>query len=533
MEILLVVPRYSLTDKARYDYVFPIGLGYISAVIKKQGYSLDCINLNHIEGKIERIISDNLDRKRYDFVMTGHIGIGYAVVEKIILTARNHLSKPKVIVGGALVTSEKELMFNALRPDFAVVGEGEITILELLKCIENKGKLEKVKGIMFFYKGKQVFTGYREAIQDIDTLPVPDFESLGYSEYLKNQENNAYINQTDFPRIYPVLCSRGCPYQCTFCYHSLGIRYRLRSLDKIFSEIENAINKYKINALSIHDDLFSINKERLFEFCKRIKELGKKAGGLSWSCQLSVNNIDKRLLETVKNAGCNIVSFGFESYNSEVLKSMKKPITPEQIDKTVKLCMEVGVGMQGGFIFGDIAETEETAKETLDYWKKNCKGQLKLGFIQPYPGSEIYKRCVEKGIIKDRLDFIKNYIAHTNWFNMTKKMSDKEILELKEEILDARRKYYPYVIPMKIKKTTPSRYKIRIKCKFCNKIVEYDNSVISNRFYYNTWVACKNCNMRLCVTSRLYKFTMDKYEELDFFRRKYLLIADNLRKMRM
>ncbi|MFH1711082.1 MAG: radical SAM protein [Nanoarchaeota archaeon] len=533
MEILLVVPRYNLTDKVRYDYIFPIGLGYISAVIRKAGYNLDCINLNHIEGKIEKIISNRLNVKKYDIVMTGHIGIGYSVVEKIITTARNHLSKPKVIVGGALVTSEKEIIFDALRPDFAVVGEGEITILDLLRCIENKGELKKVRGIIFFDKGNQVFTGYREVIKDIDKIPFPDYESLGFSEYLKNQENSAYINQTDFPKIYPILCSRGCPYQCTFCYHSLGVRYRLRSLNNIFKEIEQAVDKYKINALSIHDDLFSVNKERLFEFCKKIKELGMKTGGLNWICQLSVNNIDKKLLETVKDAGCNVVSFGFESYSSEVLKSMRKPITPEQIDKCVKLCMGVGVGVQGGFIFGDTAETKETAKETLDYWKNNCMGQLKLGFIQPYPGSEIYQRCVERGIIKNRLDFIKNYMAHTNWMNMTEKMSDAEIEKLKEDILEARRKYYPYVIPLKIKKTMPFRYKIRVKCKFCNKIIEYDNSTLGNRLYYTTWVACKNCNMRLCVTSRLYKITMDKYKELDFFRKKYLLVADNLKKMRM
>ena len=434
MKLLLVVPRYNLTNKKDYQYVFPLGLGYISAVLKKNNFDIDCINLNHLDGKIDFLLSRILSKNKYDYILTGHIGIGYAVIEKIINAARKHLSKPKVILGGSLLTSEPSLIFNALKPDFGILGEGEVTILELLKSLENKSDLKNLGGIMFWNENKAITTKMREPIQDINVLPIPDFEGLGFEEKLNNECNNFNsYNLFDYPRTYPLLASRGCPFQCTFCYHTLGVKYRERTIDNIMEELEENLRKYKINIIEIIDDLFSINRERLFEFCKRIKKIiDDLPWECKWQCQLTVNSIDREMLRTLKESGCHAISYGFESYSPDVLKSMKKPITPKQIDNAIKLTMEEGLSIQGNFIFGDTAETKETAKETLDYWKKYCKGQTQIGFIQPYPGSQIYDYCIKKGIIKDKLFFIKHKIAHTNWLNMTENMANQEIDQLKK-----------------------------------------------------------------------------------------------------
>ncbi|MDP3026147.1 MAG: radical SAM protein [Nanoarchaeota archaeon] len=533
MKILLVIPRYMLTNTKNYEYSFPLGLGYISSVIKQAGHEIDCLNLNHFNGDVEHLINEKLDRKKYDIVATGHLGIGYAIIEKILNTVRNHSSKPKTVLGGALVTSEPKLMFESLKPDIAVFGEGEITIVELLDYLEKKKDLKEVKGIIYWNNGKAVFTKPREPIEDLDSIAFPDFEGLGFEEQLGNM-NCAY--SFDYPRAYPILCSRGCPFHCTFCYHCLGIKYRTRSLDNVMKELRENVKKYKINMINIHDDLFSVNKERLYEFCKEIKKLFKEIPWkCEWSCQLSVQNVDREMLSTVKDAKCTAISWGFESYSPTVLKSMKKPITPEQIDKAIKLSMEFKINIMGNFIFGDVAETKETAKETLDYWKKNCKGQVKLYFIQPYPGSEIYNHCIEKGIIKDKLDFIKNRINHLTWLNMTNKMNNEEILQLKKEIIEARRKYYKYIMPIRIKsdKKTKKRYKFLVKCPFCREKVEYKNCNIQNKFYFNHQVYCRKCGMSFYVISRIYKFTVDYYQELDFFRRNFLLIRDNFLKKRI
>ncbi len=534
MKILLVIPKYNLTNKVNYDYTFPIGLAYISSVIKEAGHEVDCLNLNHKEGTIENLIKEALDKKTYQILCTGHMGIGYAVIEKIVNQAKTHKSKPKIILGGALMTSEPELMFNALNPDFSIIGEGERTIIELLDCIEKNKDLSKIDGICYKKERKVFLTKPREQIKDIDSLPLPDFKGFEFEKFLDNQTSGVNYGILDYPRTYSILCSRGCPYQCTFCYHPVGSKYRTRSLDSIFNEIEIAIRDYKINNLAVYDDLFSLNKEKLFEFCKRLKKLSKKYNcKLLWDCQLSVNNIDEKLLKELKSSGCKIVSYGFESYSQKVLNSMKKPITPEQIENAFYKTLKAGISIQANFIFGDTAETKETAKETLDWFKNNGKGQIQLGFIQPYPGSEIYNYCINKGVIKDKLDFIRNQMSFVNWFNMTDNMSDKEILDLKNEILKMKRKYYIYVKPIKIKKTGKNLYEIEVKCPFCNNIINYKNWLIENPNYYTIFAICRHCPYRFYIVSPFKMFQINHFKELEFFRKNYVLIRDKILKKRL
>ena len=535
----MVVPRYTynnLNTKPNYNYSFPVGISYILGVLKKKGYSVDCINLNHCEGTVSKILDQKLDEKKYDIVCTGSMALDYSVIEHIINISKNHTSKPKFILGGMILTSEPFLMTNSLNFDIGVIGEGEETIIDLLETIEKNGDLKNVKGIVFRdEENKPIFTEPRKPIEDLDKIPYPDFEAIEFDKILENMSPTDSINGImDYPRTYLIFGSRGCPFNCTFCYH--GIKYRTRSNDEVIKEIEYAIKRYKINSFNFNDDLFSINRERLNDFCEKMKKLNEKIpGGLKWRCSLWVGTLDEEMLEKLKEAGCVFVALGFESYSPIVLKSMKKPITPEQIDKAFKACMRLNMPIEGNFIFGDIAETKETAKETMDYWKENCQGQIKLFFIHPYPGSEIYDHCIKKGIIKDKLDFIKNKMHHTNIINMTNEMSDKEFKQLVREVYKLKSKYEKYVVPSKIENIGGERYKFELTCPFCKEKQIYKNFLIKNKNYFSFHSVCRNenCRKRFFIVSRLYKFTTNHYVGLDFLRKKYLSIRDNLLKKRL
>jgi radical SAM superfamily enzyme YgiQ (UPF0313 family) len=507
LKILLIIPRYNGFESVNYDYAFPLGLGYIASVIKQEAYDLSIVNLNHKKGTIKDILSPLLNAKKYDIVATGHNAMGFLMVQKISEIVRDHPSKPKIILGGALVTSEKELMFKTLKPDYAVCGEGEITIIKLLKCMQKKGDFRKVKGIMFEDKGQMIVTPAQPPIADINKLPFPDFEGLGFDEYLQNQlPNNVFYfqNSYDFPRTLPLLASRSCPYQCTFCYHSLGTKYRERSMDNVMEEIELMVKKYKINIIAIYDDLFSARRGRILEFCDRINKVSANLPQqIKWTCQLSVLDIDEELLKTMKDAGCEVISYGFESFNQEVLKSMQKPITPKQIDYALKTTMKSKIGIQANFIFGDPAETVESSRETLQYWKKHCKGQVGLWFIQPYPGSQIFHNCVSKGIIKNKLDYIKNGMTKDVVFNMTDSMTDKEIRKLSQTITKMGLQHYNFIKPISVKKKN-KKYEIEIKCPFCHENIQYKNYSLQNRLVYATYgLSCRSCKMRFNVVSPL------------------------------
>jgi anaerobic magnesium-protoporphyrin IX monomethyl ester cyclase len=397
-------------------------------------------------------------------------------------------------------------MFGDLRPDFGVIGEGERTIIELLRAIEGKKDFSKVKGIIFEKDGKTIRTENRPPLEDLDSLPYPDFDGIGFEESVNNCDPfiNYACNAFDYPRIYPVMGSRSCPFQCTFCYHDT--KYRSRSLKGLMKEIRWAVKKYKINMIMIFDDCFAVDKKKLHAFCKEIKKLQKEISWeLKWECQLTVNSVDEEILKVMKDAGCDTISYGFESFSQTVLRSMKKPITPEKIDKALYATMNAKIGVQGLFIFGDIAETKETAQETLNYWKTRAMGQIGLGFIQPYPGSVIYDHCVKKGIIKDRLAFIKNDLANaTNlYLNMTDSMSDKDFAELKKEVLESTGKYLKFSRPISIQHMGNRRYSIKVKCPFCKEFVEYKNGIIRNPRTYSLFLVCRNCKMRFFAVSRL------------------------------
>jgi anaerobic magnesium-protoporphyrin IX monomethyl ester cyclase len=502
LKILLVLPRYSFSNTENYVYSYPLGLMYISSVLKKANYDVTCINLNHLNGTTQNLMKKELDRQKYDIVATGHMGIGYPMVESIINSAKEHHSKPKTILGGVIITSEPSVIFESLKPTFGVLGEGEVTILELLECIEYKKDPNKVNGIIFRDKNnKTIITPAQTPIKNLDELPFPDFGGFQMEKRFEHLYSAFDYSDTihDYPRNYLILASRGCPFNCSFCYHSLGGQYRERSIKNVIEELKWAIDKYKINSFFLNDDLFSYKQERIEEFCKEIKKLSEYAGyKLVWSCQLSVSHVDRPLLRTLKDAGCNVVGYGFESYSKEILRSMKKPITPEKINKTIKLMMEEKMGIIGGFIFGDIAETKETAKETLDYWKENCKEQVLLAFIQPFPGSEIYNHCLRTGIIKNKLDFVKNQLPKQITFrtaiNMTQ-MNDKDFAKLKKTIEYLNNNPTYKATPLSIKKEEKGKnYEVLTKCPFCKEKTLYKNFYLPKRYLYRPYIFCRKCN---------------------------------------
>jgi len=530
--VLLIVPKYDLTkpNKKSYNYQVPLGLAYICAVLRKERYSVDCLNLNHLNGSVKELVVRALARRNYDFVCTGHFGVGFPIIEKIINAVREYDQNKIIIVGGPLISSEPKFMTEHLNFNFGVIGEGEATIIDLLNAIKNKRDFSSVRGIVYKNKsGEIVMTAPRERIDNLDSIPFPDFSDFGLDEKInKSYSIDSLLGALDYPRTYFLIGSRGCPFQCTFCYHTVGSKYKTRSIKNIIQELEFAIDKYRINSFQLYDDLFSANKERLYDFCMEIKKLNKRKNvDLKWTCSLWVTSAEENLLETLKDAGCISIGFGFESYSREVLKSMKKNITPEQIDHAVKLCMKMKMPIVGNFIFGDVAETSETARETINYWKEHCKDQIKLFFIHPYPGSEVYNHCLRKGLIKDKLDFIKNKIPHTFFMNMTEKMTDEEFEKLKREIYDLKVRYGNYVVPFMVEKESKKDvYNFYVKCPFCRETSIHKNNFVPMRFFYRFHVHCRKCGMRYHLASRFYKFTMDHYFELDFFRRNFLKYRD-------
>jgi anaerobic magnesium-protoporphyrin IX monomethyl ester cyclase len=520
MKILIVVQRYNLTLKPDYKYSFPLGLAYIYSVLKHAGYDVECLNMNHMKGTPTEILNSKLQETKYDVVGIGGNALDYANIELILNTIKSHETKPITVLGGPIITSEPQLIYEALRPNFGVIGEGEETILELVKAIDEKRDVTDIKGIIYSKQKETILNPGRGNIANLDSIPFPDFEAFDFETKLQNYYNDDHIAATlndSEPRFYPILASRGCPFQCTFCYHE-G-KYRLRSVNDVIKEIRYAVIKYRISSLQIYDDCFAVNQKRLLEFCSEIKKLKSEISwDLSWSCQLMVSTVDENILAAMKDSGCYLITYGFESYSPIVLKSMRKGITPKQIDDAIKITFSQKMAIVGNFIFGDVAETVESANETLEYWGKNCQGQVNLVLIQPYPGSQIYKHCLAKGLIKDRVRFIKHGLGNFTG-NMTDKMSEKEFSNLKKRMTHLSAKHLACVIPISKKRNNNRFSSVTVKCPFCKKHTTYNYCKPMKRFRYENGfdAVCRHCYKHYYIASFAQYIVLKKMRFLVFY----------------
>ena len=158
---------------------------------------------------------------KYDVVFLGGLSLYYPHIRDTISYIREASPETKIVVGGGLITSQPELMYNLLGADYGIIGEGENTAVELLECIEKDGYLSEVNGIIYRNKnGDLITTPPRDPIMDLDSLPFPDYDGFGYAEYLDRVKPGDYIayDIVDEPRFYPLLASRSCPFRCTFCF---------------------------------------------------------------------------------------------------------------------------------------------------------------------------------------------------------------------------------------------------------------------------------------------------------------------------
>lgn len=514
LNILLVVPKVA-TKGAVYE--FPLGLAYISSVIKQQmnDVSVDILNSNHYVEYQDQLLEKWLKRKSYDLILTGGMSLHWQILEDISKSARRFSPGSITVLGGPVVVSDIELAMENLGYTFGVIEEGEYTIVELLKKIasyaDNKSvhdsidEFSSIKSLSYIdSNGAIIITPKRGPVEPLDEIPFPDYEGFEYDEFLELQQNKntfMYFSHIDQPRLGTVITSRSCPFNCTFCFHPLGKKYRQRSLNKIFEEIDYLVKRYQINVLNIMDELFSVDKTRMLEFAERIKPYN-----LFWLAQLRVTDVEPEVLAKMRDAGLFIISYGVESMDDSVLKSMNKRVTKAQIERALRLTREAKIGLQGNIILGDLAETVATVKNSMDWFKAHPEYSLNLGVIMTIPNSHIYQYAVQNGIIKDKIQHIK---AGFPYVNITK-MSDHEFKDMVDMVNHFISDYTfdgkPYYLygSLLSSKQKDGYYEVQIKCPECGENHQY-------KLRTHTWpqinIFCKGCMFRMKFnTYQMYPF---------------------------
>ncbi len=485
--ILLILPK--VPGAMEMWNVPPIGILYISSALKSKGFNVYSLNLVLEEGNIKTSVENAIEKNNIDIVGTGDLVLNYRPVKEVIDISKAFKPDITTIIGGGLVThSPEEAMKIIDNADYGIIGEGEESIVELILSLENMENISKVKGIIYKKHGNLIRTQSRNDIEDLDKIPFPDYEGFDYFEFSKKLSVNGKITSL-------LTTSRSCPFRCTFCSSSGGNKYRQRSLDNTFEELEYLINKYHVNQVYLNDELFAVSAERVNEFCERIEKYN-----IEWLIYLRVSShIQLELLKKMKKSGCICIFYGLESASNEILKSMKKGTTIKEISRVLKITKEAGLKAKGGFIFGDTEESQETINTTLSWLEENFDllENITISPIVLFPGSELYYRAVREGRIEDTVEFIK---MGCPLINSSNHLSEGEYLFLVNQKLpqfavklhNKNSELYQKVLQQKIiADIDHKRYIHRFTCDKCRKETIQD---LSSTMIYQSTISCSNCN---------------------------------------
>ncbi len=423
--VLLVVPRYS-TYGATGHYVMPMGTLYVSAYLKAaQVTHVHTLNLNHHDGAEETVLQNYIHTHSVGMVALGGISGEYQDVARIAQTVKHIDPSLTVVIGGGIVTADPETTMRAIaQADYGIVGEGEITMVELIMALRQGVPLHTVQGVVFWDKGQFVATPARTEIVDLDTLPLPDYAGFDYDIYL--EENPDMSDEGKRYSQVSVIGGRSCKYNCTFCFHPSGTTYRQRSLDSIFSEIDYLVSHYNISYIALREELFATDNERVAEFCQRVESYD-----FDWSIQLRIDNINPALVQLLKGTRCRYLFVGVESADDSVLRSMHKGVTRSQIEEALEMLRQAGLNSRSGVIFGDAAETVQSAANSLSWFRNNhSRYRMFADMIIAFPGSALYKKACKKGVIPDPVQFLKDGCPIVN----LSEMSREDFMELVKTI---------------------------------------------------------------------------------------------------
>jgi radical SAM superfamily enzyme YgiQ (UPF0313 family) len=373
--------------------LFPVGLGYVATAMKRFGWKFDLLDLD-----ADRNISLTFD-KIYDVVCLGSLVTGYKKVKEILKIVRIHNPYAKIIVGNSVATSIPKILLENTEADIAVMLEGDETIIDLLNVIEEGRPLDEVLGIYFKKKGRIVKTLRRPLIKDISNLSFVDFNIFAIEKYITGSFKNR--------RALPMSTARGCPNNCTFCYHTFrGEKYRYRKPESIISDVERLIEEYSLDYIQFWDEVTFFSKKQANNLVQAILDSGLKFGWLA-RCRANLFNKeeDLEILKKMKQANCENVQFSLESSDPEILRAMGKNITAEQFSFQTQLFKKAGLNVLTSLVFGYPQETPKTIQNTINCCIENGV-YPSAGFLLPQPNSPMYEYAKTKGFIANEEDYI-------------------------------------------------------------------------------------------------------------------------------
>ncbi|MFH1283575.1 MAG: radical SAM protein [bacterium] len=431
MKVLLVNPLRPLRD----TYIIPpIHLLYIAQSIRRTGHEAEILDLPYlIDTNSNKFSNDDnsainyILSKNFDILALGSVVSAYPFCEKLVKETREKKKGIPIIVGGSLGYPIRDLWEKYAPVDYIVESDGELVIEQFMKNYpSNLESIKKIPGL-YFLDNNGKYTGNKpELPMNLDYIPFLTYDEIDFEYFSNNLKQMArnilsqeYFEYDEKDRFVSIIFSRGCVYNCSFCFH-FNRQHRRHSAKYIVDYIEFLIKKYCATTFYVIDDLIIIDKHWLHEVLDEVIRRKLKVSFFSGGGKPGV--VDKLILEKMKQAGWKRLSFGIETGSPLILNIMNKSTTVQDNYTAVSLIREVGIPSTTNIVFGMPKESSKTMDETADFLislDHNTK-QYYASLAVPYPGSPLYDYCTKKGIITDTREYLMNIGGYADYkYNLT------------------------------------------------------------------------------------------------------------------
>jgi anaerobic magnesium-protoporphyrin IX monomethyl ester cyclase len=383
MRIALISPRWN--QKAN-DYP-PLGLAYLAAVLEEDDHEVQVFDFG-LEPHTP-LEEDAARVRAFDphlVGITAMTSVYHSALETATLL-KAYLGRPIILGGPHATVYPHRVLSEAPVIDYVVRGEGENTLRELVRALDNGARdVTAVQGLTYRLRGEYVSNPDRPLIHDLDALPLP-------ARHLFDLERYGLCTPAGEPMV-TVLSSRGCPYNCSYCFKGIvGRTYRQRSPENIIAELRQVVDHYGIRNFYFIDDLFTINVPRLEALAQQMLDAQLD---VRWQCLARVDRVNPEILTKMHAAGCRRIHYGIESGNQQVLDRIGKRIELAQVRQAVRWTHDAGIETKGYFMLGLPGDTEETMEQTVNLAVELNLDQAMFSLTTPFPGTQLWDELVRK-----------------------------------------------------------------------------------------------------------------------------------------
>ena len=444
-DILLIRPpavesfRFATTSIS-----LPIGIAYISSSLKKKGFKVEVLDAigeapknrtGYYKGYLVGLSLNEIVEK----INPNTLSIGISVifthewpaVVKLIDLIKKKFPEIPIILGGEHISAMPEFSMCTSLANYIVAGEGEETIVELINAIKNSSSLEKIEGIGYKNNNKVFINSRRHRRVGLDKIPYPDWENFRVEEYHKNR----FVGGMYSERLtIPILATRGCPYQCTYCSapNMWQPQWIPRDPRCVVDEIEYYIKKFGAGNFPFQDLTAIIKKNWIKEFCE---EIIKRKLNITWQLPTGTRSeaIDEEVAFLLKRSGMTSMAYAPESGSEETRKLIKKKMKTNQLFDSIKAAAKADLNVAVFLVIGFPHDVHDQLSENKNFIEKIAEHgvtDLSVGFYMALPGTELFNSLYDSGKIKLNIDYFKHILDSLALFPSQKYCSEVSRLDL-------------------------------------------------------------------------------------------------------